>query len=125
MKMVRCFCLLLPILLGSCDTINMTEEDMQKYPELLPFVLDNTDFEGKHEIDLGQVTFSYDLSLPLKNAFDTIDAIAISRNWRVTKISSNERLYLKAIKDFPADVQEDSLLVVYSTAQSRLTFNWR
>jgi hypothetical protein len=126
MKLKKYFFLwLLLISLGGCDKdkVKVTEQDMKKYPELRPFILSSTNFEGLHDIDLSQITFSYEVKIT--NPIDTIDAIALSRNWSITKKSDSERLYLKMIKDYPADDQTDSLSVVYAPAQNRLTFRWR
>jgi hypothetical protein len=110
------------LLLVSCDKVDIKEEDMQKYPEVLPFILDNNEFEGSHDVDLGWLHFSYTPKKTNQNPVNIMDSIASEESWKVIKVSSAERVYIKEIKSYPADTTIDSLIVKFDPSHYRLQF---
>lgn len=111
--------------LGSCtERLNVEEEDMKKYPEILPFLLlEHEDFKGEHFLDPGWLHFSY---APTKDNDPTrmLDSVALKEGWKIENASYADRVYLKEIKSYPADNGLDSLIVSYSRENNQLVFKW-
>lgn len=114
--------ILLTLLLVGCDQVATSEKDMQKYPDILPFILENRNFEAFHNTDLGWLHFSYE---PMAgNALETTDSIADAEGWEILKESGLKRIYLKKIKSYPADNALDTLYVEIEPSKNRLYFKW-
>ncbi len=118
-----CFLILIIILSSCLERLSVSEDDMKKYPEVLPFLLERKDLEGEHFLDQGWLHFSY-IPTRSNDVIRVLDSIAISENWKIEKTSDLERVYLKEIKSYPSDTGLDSLIVSYSTKNNRLIFKW-
>lgn len=95
----------------------------RKYPDILPFVLKNQNFESVHNTDLGWLHFSFE---PMSgNPLETTDSIANIEGWRMLKQPDDlKRIYLKKIKSYPADDTLDTLYVELEPSKDRLYFKW-
>lgn len=121
---MRHYFIFILLVLGSCtERLDVKEEDLQKYPEIFPFLLEHKDLEGEHFLDPGWLHFSYS---PTKDndPIRMLDSVAVKEGWQIENTSNLERVYLKEIKSYPADNGLDSLIVSYSTENNRLTFKW-
>lgn len=100
MKASKLFFLSVFYLLLSCsDNVNLKESDLQGYPWLMPFINDNIgEFEGKHNIDLGTLEFSYKIPDSI-NGLSSFDAIAYKEQWKITNKSLLKRSFSKAVND--------------------------
>lgn len=120
---MRRYFIFILLVLGSCtERLDVKEEDLQKYPEILPFLLlEHEGFRGEHFLDPGWLHFSY---TPTKNSdpIRMLDSVALKEGWQIENTSNLDRVYLKEIKSYPADNGLDSLIVSYSTENNRLIF---
>jgi hypothetical protein len=122
--MKRYFIFILLNLMACTERLAVEEDDINKYPKILPFLLlDHTDFEGEHFLDPGWLHFSY-TSLMVNDPFIVIDSIARKEGWQIEKVSNFDRVYLEEIKSFPADDILDSLIVNYNKETKRVEFKW-
>lgn len=121
---MRFYIIILILLLFSCDTVSVNSEDVKKYSEIKPFVLNDRDFQGTHDLDLGILEFSYIIDTANAYALNKIDSVAINNEWNVNKISTYKRNYVKNIKAYPADNEQDTLYFEYDKTRNRLNFKW-
>lgn len=91
-------CLISTVLFSCSDNVDLKEKDLEKYPWLMPFIQTNMkDFEGKHNMDLGTLEFSFKESQTI--ALSKFDTIAQKEQWKVINKSQLERTFSIAVSD--------------------------
>lgn len=122
MKYVVCVLLLL---LTSCgDNLQVTEKDLEKYPEIQSFLFEIQEFKGVHNMDLATLDFSYAISKSQDSVFLILDSVAKREKWMVYLKSDKKRVYTKYIQSFPADEDIDSLIITYNNDEKRIYYRW-
>lgn len=122
MKSFACFIFL--FLLSCSDNLQFTEKDLEKHPEIQPFLLDIQDFKGVHNIDLAILDFSYSISKSDDSVFFILDSIAKNEKWVVCSKSAQTRVYTKYIQSFPGDEEIDTLTISYRNDEKRIYYRW-
>ena len=122
MKIKNLYIILISFVLFSCsDNLDLKENDLKKYPWLTPFVQSNIkDFEGKHNMDLGTLEFSFQESSQ-SNALSKFDTIAQKEQWKVIKKSPSEREFSKVVSENFKE-GETVIKVYLDTVNHRLHF---
>ena len=115
--------LIFVLLLVGCDQVDVSEKDIKKYPDIVPFVLKNQNFKGSHDMDLGWLHFSYQPETT-NDLMIAMDSIAVKSGWEVRDESKSKRIYLKKIESYSADRGLDTLFVEYRSNENRLYFKW-
>lgn len=116
--------LILVIILG-CNKLKNNYQDIKKYPEIVPFVLDSTSFDGYHDYDNAIIQFSYKINPKKYDILVYMDSVAFSNNWVIKRSKKLERVYTKYISSFPADNFVDTLFVSTDTTKNLLKFLWK
>jgi hypothetical protein len=117
---------ILLLLITSCgDNLQVTEKDLEKYPEIQSFLFQIHELRGVHNIDLAILDFSYLISKPKDSVFLILDSVAKREKWIVYSKDSISRVYTKYIQSFPADEEIDSLIITYNNDEKRIYYRWK
>jgi len=103
----------------------MRETDLQKYPWITSFLVEDiNDFKGTHNIDIGTMQFSYTVSKGNKDSILTkMDSIAQNESWKLVGSSVKGREYSKAINQYPANAEQVIIKIEIDTIEKRIHFN--
>ena len=122
---IKRYYLLLFVLFSCNDNISLKEDDLKKYNWLTPFINGEIqEFEGRHNVDLSSLEFSY--TTPFKNTnevFTREDSIAKREGWIIISTRKLNRQYSKKLHQHHADTANTVIEINIDTVKSKLFFS--
>jgi hypothetical protein len=98
MKSTLIIFVILVMLSNSCtDNVSLNNSDFNKYPWLMPFIIENNGISGTHNIDLGSMKFKYEYLCEYTCAKNYIDSIILADKWDIKLSTNNLRTVQKEI----------------------------
>jgi hypothetical protein len=116
--------LILFVFISSCGNKNFTSADLKNNPEMMPFVLPNTNFISEHDLDLGKLEFSYSPKSNTDSVLAVIKNNALKNHWSLINSDFEFLKFTKNVQSFLADNQKDTVEVYYSSKQKIVSVKW-
>lgn len=106
--------------------VTSKEADLEKYPELRPFIHQMLRFHGEDtDLEYGVFRFSYESrEQEAKTLLAVIDTNATSSGWQVILRNDLKRGYSKNLQRYPAQTRDDRVWVEYDAGTRRLHVEW-
>lgn len=89
MRKSKILTLLLSVLLGCTDVVELKKTDVMKYPWLTPFILQAENISGSHNLDVGTMSFKYKYDRTYTQMKGEINKVIIENDWKLTSVKSN------------------------------------
>lgn len=111
---------------ASDDFAVSEEADLQKYPELTPFICGMVDFRGEVcDIERGSFAFSYLTSATnARHFFESVDKAAKRSGWSVSFADAMARVYETNLQRYSARNIRDAVSVRYDEKTRTVRVTW-
>ena len=94
-KVIKIFLLIPSILIGCNSSVDFSSSDLERHPDIIFFVQNETDYKGYHYLDRAVIEITFITELRAKEYFHTVDSFANQNGWRKAFANSNYRVYIK------------------------------
>ena len=111
----------------SGEFVTSKEADLEKYPELRPFIHQMLRFHGGDtDLEYGVFRFSYESrEQDAKTLLAVIHMNATTSGWKVIRRNDLMCGYSKNLKRYPAQSRDDLVWVEYNAETRRLDVTWQ
>ena len=108
------------------ETVETTEADLRKYPEIQLFIVDMKTFvPGEADLDVGTFSFGYGSGQPKERVFERIDAEAVRQGWTPVGKTEFKISYRKNLQRSAVQHRDDVVTVVYQEDTGTFHVFWK
>lgn len=123
MRKSKILTLLLSVLLGCSDVVELKKTDVIKYPWLTPFILQTENFSGSHNLDLGTMNFKYKYDGTYTQMKGKIDKVIVENGWKLTLVKSNTWEIKKQIEIYEGLNEETEMKIQLDSVKGVAIFD--
>jgi hypothetical protein len=111
------------LLTTSLDTTVPRESDLEKQPELAPFLVGRQGFRGiEFNLDTNYYSFAYPTSVLKSGAlFAQVRSAAESQGWKLVTATDQQQSYAKKSGAYPAANELDKVTISYDVTKHEVT----
>jgi hypothetical protein len=113
----------LTVVFLSCGDKKFTEKDLNQNPKIKPFILNNKEFSGEHNLDLGKVEIIYKPLMSLDSCKIVIKNNAIHDNWKIFESNYNKIIFIKKLQLYPNANSNDTVRVFFKKDNIKIKWN--